>query len=564
MRHKIVSAWGSSILVYAGLGILFLYPMGRLVLAAFTRDGAFTFANFAAVFSNPSNVSALWNSLYTGVLVTIIATAIALILSWIVVRTNVYGRRLFQFVLVIPFFIPPFIMAFAWTRLLGRAGYVNLFLQQLFSLDQPPIRIFGLLGVVLVSVIYTYPYAFIVISRAMENMGAHLEEAAQISGASRFQVVRDIVLPVLLPAVGSAAVIVFVTTVSMFGIPAIMGTPGQFIVVTTRIYGYVGGFRDPYGMNIATTLSMVLLGFALVGLLLQNYFTRKENFATITGKSGHLELMNLRGWRVPLTLLLTAFAVAVVVLPLFAISATSLIRALGVPFTLDNMTFDHFRRLQHMAIVRRSFGNSLSLAVFVPTITVVAAVVLTFLKRQGRMPGRNGTDYIVSLPYAVPGIVIGVAMILAWITPVLGFRVFNTIWILYLAYIVRFMIFPMRTVGASWKQLDGSLEEAGRISGAGELRTLRDVSIPLIRGGIGSGWLLVFMPALTELTLSILLISPRNETIGVTAFNMMQEGLITVASAYAVIITVLVVGLNVAFRAASSRRERRAIASTGA
>ncbi len=562
MKHAHGKAWVSAALVYGALGVLFLYPMARLVFAAVTRDGSLTTANFVEVFANPSNVRSLWNSLYTGVVVTIIATFLALILAWIVVRTNVYGRRLFQFVLVIPFFIPPFIMAFAWTRLLGRAGFMNVFLQQVFSLPQPPIRIFGFVGVVLVSVIYTYPYAFIVISKAMENMGAHLEEAAQISGASRFQVVKDIVLPVLLPAVGSAAVIVFVTTVSMFGIPAIMGTPGQFIVVTTRIYGYVGGFRDPYGMNIATTLSMVLLGFALVGLLLQNYFTRKENFATITGKSGHLELMNLRAWRIPVTAGVAVFAFFVVVMPLFAIAATSLIRALGVPLTLENLTFAHFARLFNMTIVRRSFNNSFYLAVFVPTITVIGAVILTFLKRQGRMPGRNGADYIVSMPYAVPGIVIGVAMILAWIRPVFGVRVFNTIWILYLAYIVRFMIFPMRTVGAAWKQLDGSLEEAGRISGASELRTLRDVSIPLIRGGIGSGWLLVFMPALTELTLSILLVSPRNETVGVTAFNMMQEGLITVASAYAVIITIIVVGLNVLFRILSGRRDRRALIST--
>ncbi len=559
MKHVRFSAWISSVAVYFALGVLFLYPMSRLVISAFTREGSLSLANFTAVFSNPSNVRSLWNSLYTGVTVTVIATVIALVLSWIVVRTNVYGRKLFQFVLVIPFFIPPFIMAFAWTRLLGRAGFVNVFIQQLFSLPQSPIRIFGFFGVVLVSVIYTYPYAFIVISRAMENMGAHLEEAAQISGASRFQVVRDIVLPVLLPAVGSAAVIVFVTTVSMFGIPAIMGTPGQFIVVTTRIYGYVGGFRDPFGMNIATTLAMVLLGFALVGLLLQNFFTRKENFATITGKSGHLELMDLRKWRIPVSVAVALFAGVVVVLPLFAIAATSLIRALGVPLTLENLTFDHFRRLADMSIVQRSFNNSFSLAVFVPTITVIGAVILTFLKRQGRMPGRNGTDYIVSMPYAVPGIVIGVAMILAWIRPVFGIRVFNTIWILYLAYIVRFMIFPMRTVGASWKQLDSSLEEAGRISGASEVRTLRDVSIPLIYGGIGSGWLLVFMPALTELTLSILLVSPRNETIGVTAFNMMQEGLITVASAYAVMITIVVVSLNIAFRVLSRRRDRRAV-----
>ncbi len=551
-----------SAVVYSFLGILFLYPLSRLLLAAFMRDGSFSLGNFAEIAGNDSNVSALANSLYIGVVVTAISTLVGFTLSWLVVRTNLYLKRALQFFLVMPFFIPPFIMAFAWTRLLGRAGYINAFLQRVLGLDAPPISVFGAFGVILVSVIYTYPYAFIVISKSMESLGAHLEEAAQISGASKLQVVKDIVLPVLLPSVGSAAVIVFVTTVSMFGIPAIMGTPGQFIVTTTRIYGYVGGFRDPHGMGIATGLSMALLGFALVGLLLQNYFTRKQHYTVITGKSAAIEVTDLRGWRLPMTVVVSLFVLVVLAAPVLAIAATSVMRALGLTFSPENLTLSHYLRLLQMPLVSRSLRNSFLLAFAVPTLGVVAAVMLTFLKRKGRMPGRNAVDYIVSLPYAIPGIVIGVAMILAWIRPVLGLQIYNTIWILFLAYIVRFMIFPMRTVSASWKQLDDSLEEAARVSGAREMRALKDVTVPLISTGIVSGWLLAFMPALTELTLSILLYSPGNETIGVTAFNVMQEGLVTVAGAYAIIITLVVVGLNIVLRVFSDRREKRLAPST--
>lgn len=548
-----------AVLVYAILGVLFLYPLSRLLLAAFTRDGGFSLANFAEIVTNDSNVSALFNSLYVGVMVTLLSTIIGFVLSWLVVRTNLYLRKTLRFLLVMPFFIPPFIMAFAWTRLLGRAGYLNAFLQNLFGLDGPPVDIYGALGVILVSVIYTYPYAFIVISRSMESLGAHLEEAAQISGASKLQVVKDVVLPVLLPSVGSAAVIVFVTSVSMFGIPAIMGTPGQFIVTTTRIYGYVGGFRDPNGMGIATGLSIALLLFAVAGLVLQNYFTRKQHYTVITGKSAPIEVTDLRAWRAPLTAVVSLFTIVVLVAPVLAIAATSIMQALGLAFIGENLTLSHYGRLLQMPLVARSLGNSFTLALVVPTLGVIAAVLMTFIKRQGRMPGRNAVDYIVSMPYAIPGIVIGVAMILAWIHPVFGVQIYNTIWILFLAYIVRFMIFPMRTIDASWKQLDDSLEEAARVSGAKQLRTLRDISVPLISTGILSGWLLAFMPALTELTLSILLYSPGNETIGVTAFNVMQEGLVTVASAYAMIITIVVVALNIVLRVISERREKRSI-----
>lgn len=552
-----VRSLGAAALIYALLGILFLYPLSRLLIAAFTREGLFSLENFGAIFTNESNVSALWNSFYIGIVVTGFSTLIGFVLSWLVVRTNLPFRRFFRFVLIMPFFIPPFIMAFAWTRLLGRAGYINQLLQRIFDLSAPPIQIYGAIGVIFVSVIYTYPYAFIAISQSMERVGAHLEEAAQISGASKLQVLRQIVLPVLLPSVGAAAVIVFITSVSMFGIPAIMGTPGQFIVTTTRIYGYVGGFRDPNGMGIATSLSIALLVFAMIGLLLQNYFTRKQHFTVITGKSAPIEVTDLRTWRIPLAILVGIFAAIVLAAPVLAVAITSVMRALGLAIRPENMTFAHYGRLLQMPLVARSLRNSFFLALSVPTLGVFAAVILTFVKRQGRMPGRNAIDYIVSMPYAIPGIVIGVAMILAWIRPVLGLSIYNTIWILFVAYIVRFMIFPMRTVGAAWKQLDSSLEEAARISGAGEARTLRDVSGPLISTGIISGWLLAFMPALTELTLSILLYSPRNETIGVTAFNVMQEGLVTVAGAYAMIIVVVVVALNILLNMITAKRARR-------
>lgn len=543
-----VRPWIAASLVYAFLGLLFLYPLARLAVSAFSRDGALSFANVYAVLGHPSNARALLNSLYVGVAVTIATTIIALVLSWIVVRTDIPFKKFFQFVLIVPFFIPPFIMAFAWQRLLGRVGFFNVFLQGLFGLADPPINVFGAFGVILVSTIYTYPYAFIVVSRAIGNIGSHLEEAAQISGASKARALRDIVLPVLFPAVGSAALIVFVTTISMFGIPALLGTPGRFIVLTTRIYGYVGSFRDPHGMGIAAGLSLALLAFSLVGLLLQNYFTRKEHFTVITGKSAPLGVTRLGKLRPVITALLFVFVALVVIAPVLAIAATSVVRALGLPFVAENITFAHYQRLLDMPLVRRSLQNSMSLALVIPTIGVVIATVFVYLKRGNRMPGRNALDYIVSIPYAIPGTVIAIAMILAWIQPVLGFRIYNTIWILYIAYLVRFTIFPMRTIGASWKQLDASLEEAGRVSGASQMRTVREISLPLIRSGVASGWLLAFMPALTELTVSILLYSPRNETVGVTAFNVMQEGLVTVASAYAMIIIVVVVALNMLVR----------------
>lgn len=547
---------GRTVLIYGILAVLFLYPCVRLVITAFTRNGVFSAANLLEIVQNESNIRALKNSLVLGIIVTVIAVPLALILSWLVVRTNLYGRRFFKAALVVPFFIPPFIMAFAWTRILGNAGYLNLFIQHLFHLESPPFRIYGAAGVILVSIIYTYPYAFIMLSRSIGNIGAHLEEAALISGAGKLRVLKDIVLPVLLPSVASSAMIVFVTTISMFGIPALLGTPGHFIVITTRIYGYVGGFRDPNGIGIATGLSLLLLVIAAMAQGLQALATRKDRFSTITGKSAPMSPVALGAFRLPLTIIVSLFTLFVVVGPLAAIAATSVTRALGLPFTPENLTLAHYGKLMGMGLVRRSFRNSIGLALVVPTLITLASVILVYIRRNRRVYGSAAIDQIVSIPYAVPGIVIGVAMILSWIHPIFGVSIYNTIWILAVAYIVRFMIFPMRAVDSSWKQIDTSLEEAARISGRNASGVMRDISMPLLKSGIGSGWLLAFMPALTELTLSILLYSPGNETVGVTAFNIMEEGLVPVAGAYAMTIVVMVLLLQALHGLLTKKQQR--------
>jgi iron(III) transport system permease protein len=185
---------------------------------------------------------------------------------------------------------------------------------------------------------------------------------------------------------------------------------------------------------------------------------------------------------------------------------------------------------------------------------VILSILFAYAERYTEVRGRKFIDYIVSAPYAIPGTVIGLSMILAWIKPVLGVSIYNTIWIIMIAYFARFMIFPMRTVTASLKQIDPSLAEAAQISGASKKKAAMDIIIPLIKPGIFSGWFLVFMPALTELTLSILLYSAGRETIGVTVYNMTQEGLVLETSALALLIIAFVLALNLIVRSASGQK----------
>ncbi|MFP4114252.1 MAG: ABC transporter permease [Spirochaetota bacterium] len=535
------------------LCILFILPFGRLAIIAGTRGGIPTMENLRMLAPSGADFRALRNSMLVGVLSTTLAVGGAAIASWLLERTDVPGARFWSWALILPYFIPPFVTAFAWTRLLGPIGYYNLILMNTFGLDRAPISIYGAGGVVAISAIYGFPFAFLILRRAIRNSDGSLEEAARISGSSPLRSAVTVTLPTLLPSIGAAAIIVFVTTVSMFGIPAILGVPGRFVVLTTRIYAYVGSFGNRYGLNIAAALSLVLLLIGTLGLLAQQWVIRRERFVTITGKSLQAAPVQLGALRWVVAAFFGVVIALGVFAPIAALLATGITRSLGVPLLAGNVTLAHFATVfTGMPVVARSTRNSLLLGLGIATITTIVATGVVFLRRYGRSGIERRlartADILLSVPYAVPGMVIGIAMIVTWIRPVLGIRVYNTWWILAMAYLVRFMIFPLRSADAATRALDPSLIEAAQLSGSTPARITVDIVTPLIRPSLISGWILVFMPALTELTLSILLYSPGNETIGVTAYNIIQEGLLPVASALAVLITLGVLLIDLILR----------------
>ncbi|MFW5685014.1 MAG: ABC transporter permease [Spirochaetota bacterium] len=548
-----ITAVALGVAVVIVLCILFILPFGRLAIIAGTRGGIPTMENLRMLAPSGADFRALRNSMLVGVLSTTLAVGGAAIASWLLERTDVPGARFWSWALILPYFIPPFVTAFAWTRLLGPIGYYNLILMNTFGLDRAPISIYGAGGVVAISAIYGFPFAFLILRRAIRNSDGSLEEAARISGSSPLRSAVTVTLPTLLPSIGAAAIIVFVTTVSMFGIPAILGVPGRFVVLTTRIYAYVGSFGNRYGLNIAAALSLVLLLIGTLGLLAQQWVIRRERFVTITGKSLQAAPVQLGALRWVVAAFFGVVIALGVFAPIAALLATGITRSLGVPLLAGNVTLAHFATVfTGMPVVARSTRNSLLLGLGIATITTIVATGVVFLRRYGRSGIERRlartADILLSVPYAVPGMVIGIAMIVTWIRPVLGIRVYNTWWILAMAYLVRFMIFPLRSADAATRALDPSLIEAAQLSGSTPARITVDIVTPLIRPSLISGWILVFMPALTELTLSILLYSPGNETIGVTAYNIIQEGLLPVASALAVLITLGVLLIDLILR----------------
>ena len=527
---------GLFILALVTLGVLVAYPMLALVTTAFSHQGTFSLHHFATALSQQRNLDALWNSLWISVLATLAATALGTTLAWIVARTDTPSRKLLRALFLIPFLIPPFIYAIAVQQLLGPIGYLNRFWRDLFGVILFDVN--SAAGIVIVLALGSYPFAYLTMLTAFERLPAEMEEAARISGASKWQVIRTVTLPMLMPTIGAGAVLAFVASVSNFGVPAILGFRRGIQVLTTRIYDEVTRGVDADRLAIAAALSLVLGLLGGVSILLQRLLAGKRKFTLVTGRGGAGDITPLGPVRWLVATFGWAFVILTSILPLLAILLTSFVQAPGVPPSLETLSLRWYERLLLASPrIQQAALNSFFLAFTAATVTTILGSVLGFLIERVRVPGRGFIDWLATLPYSIPGTVVAIAMILAWLQPIplLGFSIYNTIWILLVAYIARYLAFGLRGSLATLQQIGETLEEAARISGATRWQAVRDVLLPLLRPAMRSSWILVFIPALQELTLSALLVGPRSQTLGYAVFNLQDGGLVNLAAALSVV-----------------------------
>jgi iron(III) transport system permease protein len=534
------------------LGIFVVYPMGMMVVQSFMFDGRPSVLNYAAALRQPGNLLALRHTLEVSIGSVIGSTILGTLAAWIVARTDLPGRSLLRTAFVFPFLIPPFVGALAWRQLLGPVGYLSKLYQALTGLETLPWNIYGAGGIVLVMTMHSYPLVYITALGGLERMNPELEEAAQSSGAKIFRVMRDVTLPLMAPTILAGAVLVFISEIANFGIPAVLGFSENYFVLTTKIYQAVTkSFANPNALATAAALSMILAVIAAGGIIAQRLLLRGREYAVFSGKAMQPNLVRLgthKAWIIPAAwgmVFITSIA------PVLAILVTSLIRAYGLPPTLDNLTLENFSQVLFMnAAARRGLMNSLFLAAAAATLIAFLGALIAYILVRTQLRGRVVIDFIAAMPYAVPGTVVALAMILAWLKPLPFTQIvmYNTIWILLIAYVARYLTFGVRSSAGSLQQIHPSLEEAARICGANWLQSFRDVLLPLITPGLFAGWFLVFMPALRELTVSILLWSVGNETVGVMVFNLQEAGHITLCCALAMTMLAVLVTANVITR----------------
>lgn len=524
-------------------------PLGVMIFRSFVQNGQLSPGNYVRVFSEPLNLRPFWTTLQLGLWTVLLATGIGVPLAWFVARTDLPGRRVVENLCLVPYMVPPFIGAISWVQLLApRVGYLNKLWASLSRRSSPLFNIYSFEGMIWVLAIYSFPFVFIAARGALERMNPSLEEAARIAGARRTQVLKDVTLPLILPSILSGMMLAFLYTVANFGIPALLGTRARIFVLTTRIYSYVhqGDFT---GIQLATALSVLLMALAGILLLMnQLILNRQHGAAIISGKSVRPTLVELGRWKPLAAAVIYLFLALAIIAPLCALILTSFLRAWGLPLTWQNFTIRNYTYvLLDYSLTKSAILNSLALAFVTATATVVLGSLLAYISVKTIMPGRKLLDVLCTLPNAIPGTVVALAMILAW-SGQFGINLYNTFAILAVAYITHYTFYAFRNTSASLLQIHPSLEEAARISGASWLHTLRDVIVPLIRPGLVAGWLLVFMPALRELNISILLYGPRTPTIGVAVFELQDAGYYHIAAALGVVVVAVVFLINLLVR----------------
>ena len=531
--------------IVAFLLIFQVLPLFYMLYRAFFVDGHFSLAAFSRIYTYSLNWTALQNTLIAATFAMIFGTLLAFPLAWLVGRTNLYFKKFFRSLFVMTYMVPPYLGAMAWLRLLNpKVGNLNVFLRDLLGLAENPFNIYSLGGLIWVLTSFYYPYAFITISRAMEKMDPSLEEASKISGASPLRTLWTVTLPMMTPSIVAGALLVFVSAASCYGIPSIVGTPGNIHTVTTRIVNYVS-IGNAEGLTDATCMAVFLMLMAVMILYTSDFVTGRKQYITVSGKSTRPNIVDLGRWRIPVTLLVILFTVIVIILPFSTVALTSFTQNLGKPITAPgNFTLKHWEKVFTRSDILMSMGNSLFYGAIAATAGILIACAMAYLLTRTRAKGRHIPDFLITLGSGSPSVVIALGLIMT-MSGRFGISIYNTPYIMIIAYLIKYQMMGMRTVVSAMSQIHVSLEESSQVSGASWLRTMKNITLPLIGPSIAAGWFLIFIPSFYELSMSALLYSSNTKVIGVQlheywTFTSQQQ-----ASAMAFGILMIVVLLNV-------------------
>jgi iron(III) transport system permease protein len=485
-------------------------------------EKTFTLANYALVLGNAE----FWTTVATTVVFVILTTALSVLLgitfAILLTRTDLPARGLLHDLVILPFYVSPLVLAFAWAILYGPSGFATIGAR---TLGLPTWQLYTVVGISVVAAVYYVPYSYLYATGSLALTDPQLEDAGRIAGAGPFRTLFSITLPLLRPAVAYGTLLTLVSAIELLSIPLVLGQPVGVQVLSTFLYA-TGTKSAPNDYGIVAAVSVIMLAVITVLVWLQVRVTGQERrFVTVGGRAIRGRVVALGGMRWPVAGLMWLYIVLGVALPLvgiFAQSATSFLTPLVNP--LELLTPDNFKIIFSEPTYVESIRNSLLISVVGGLVAIVFIAFTVLVTTRSDFPLRGALSYIALYPRAVPGIIIGIGFL--WtllLVPGLG-GIRNTLVVLTLAFIVRFLPLGFGAVMPSVLRISTELDRAARVAGASWLTTMRTILVPLLRPALVSGFVLLFVSFLKEYASALFLVARGSEVIGTTMIELWRQG----------------------------------------
>jgi iron(III) transport system permease protein len=543
------------VLTIGGLALVVLAPVCLIIYQSlltgpfFAPRTRFGLEAYQYVFTDRNFYAALWTTVLFSLGMVLISVPLGGILAFLITRTDIKARAVLEVAVLVPMFISSIVLAFGYTVAMGPTGYLSLLARDLIGFV--PWQLYSLPGMIVIAGLSHVPHVYLYVSSAMRGLPSDLEEAARVNGANLWQVSRDITLPMVLPALIFAAALNILLGFETFGIPLILGDPTGITVLTTYIYKITMQFGAP-AYQIMAVVAVLLVLFTLPLVWLQRKILRNSRrYAAMGGKGARVTALKLgtKGQIVALTIVSVWLFVSVF-LPLSGIVLRSFVNAWGENVNiLEHLTLANFREMLAVPTLVRGLINTATLAVAGGAAAVGIYLLIALAGHRNTGFSNTILDYIVLLPRALPGLVIGLAFFWVFLFVPLLTSVRLTPISLFVAYLVVGLSYGLRLLQATLIQVSPELEESARTIGATIGQTWRDVVIPLVRPGLAGAWALIMVIFLREYATGVYLMGAGTEVVGSLMVSFFQTGAINIVASLAFVSVVMTgVGLLFAIR----------------
>lgn len=535
------------------VGFLVLTPLFLMILNSFqtARPGqpiVWGMEGWVKAFNTPGILKAIGNTFTLAITRQTIALFVGSFFAWLIARSDIPMKGMLEFFFWLSFFLPALPETMGWILLLDpKYGLLNQGLMSLGVISNPLFNIYSFWGIVWAHMGGTISVKVMLLAPAFRNLDAALEEASKISGASGWRTFFRIVIPVMMPAILVTTILGIIRSMEAFEIELLLGTPIGLQVYSTKIHELVTW--EPPQFAPAMALSSVFLGVLLLMVAMQRRYIAQRNYETVTGRGFSIRPTHLGRWRYPAFALVLTFALIVTIVPTFLLLIGTFMRLFGFFSIADPWTLDNWRATLNDPVLIRSLWNTLAIGLGAGVIGVLFYALIAYMIVKTRHAGRSLLDFLSWLPWSIPGILLGVALLWTFLQTRIFLPIYGTIYLLMIAMVIKSMPFGTQMIKSVLIQLGSDLEEASKVCGGTWLHTFRRVIIPLAMPALITVGLVGFISAARDISTVVLLGSGKSRTLSLLMLDFAAGAEFEKATVVAVIIVGLVVGAALSARA---------------